>query len=211
MVDRKLSEQPSAIHGLVAEIVNPVILHQGAGQDDNLVRYLYRQMEASGSPELITDFLEIAKDLIDMGSRGEEREENVLRVARIIAVFADMPDTISAIARHKAWKSLLDSHGIVGKARFGALSTAIRHTERNNPELGRILRIEVWESLGQKLVHLVKFVTEATGRQVSITDLDPLMAMDLVDLARANDNEEMITLVDDALELSSTIKDLREN
>ncbi len=105
-----------------------------AGSDDALTHYFYRKA-AEGEPEALLAAVYETSSLLTYGQDGwpQIEEVNELKIARLLAMIADMPSEIDAAVRFDVWEAALNADWLHWSERDGEiLAGALRRLSEND-------------------------------------------------------------------------------
>jgi hypothetical protein len=190
MTTEEYPEQP--IERVAEAIITPEDQTVPFGDGDTLAHYhLYQPMRETGSVDRMIEVIDYTEPMIDKTET--ENEYNQLKIARLAALVADMPDTLPLEERTRAWRHFISADWVHMYSDTYDVDRVITTVAREDTELGNEIRNvqnrvfeEKLTAFTKKTGEIPRFMRESlfsTSRSASRDDWLP-QAMDGYDHVR---------------------------
>jgi hypothetical protein len=120
------------------ELIAPFYQTQPLGEEERLTYYIYRPMYETLSTDLMMQLIDYTGSILE--TEDINSEYNNLKIQRLIAIVADMPDAASVEKRGAVWQHLISSDWVHMYGNSRDLDRAVMNVTDREPELGDEIR-----------------------------------------------------------------------
>ncbi len=128
------------------------------GKEEPLSHYIYEPMRETQSADMLIRLIDYAESIIETDDVNSEY--NHLKILRLAALVADMPDSLPLEERTRAWRHLIGGDWVHMFGDMGELDRVIIDVADKDPELGDEIRKVQQSVFEEKSTTLEKVVGE---------------------------------------------------
>lgn len=125
--------KPQLRDDLVLELIRPEIPYRPFGAEEPLAEYLYRPTREAQSADTMIAFVDATEPMLDITD--VDNELNQEKLARMMALVADVPIELGEVETLRLWKHVLESDWIFWFAGVRLLQTVLYGLKQDRPNL----------------------------------------------------------------------------